>query len=897
MRRSQPFRQGMAVMTKPDDLFRVSASAEMRLKFLADASQLLSSSRDYENTLTRVAHLSVPTFADWCAIDILEEDGRIRRLAVAHGDSRKTALAFEFFDRYPPQLTDNHGLALVMKTGAPQFYPEIPDELLVSTAQDAAHLAIVRSLGMKSAIIMPMKTQGKILGAISFICAESDRRYRAQDLDFVHDLASRAALALDHARLYTKAGKAGEREKHSVAVLNTLLLSAPVAFAFLDRQLRYVRVNDAFEKMIGKKQGQLLGTTFGSHYFQEVQSFGIDLHAVMDQRRPLLNVPVHGPSHVAPGEIRHALASYFPIISENDVLGVGMLIYDNTEQKQLEQKLREQARINEKLYEVGSALTAELDLDRIVQSVTDAATELSGAQFGAFFYNMVKEDGESYTLYCISGVPPEKFSRFPMPRNTKIFAPTFKGEGIVRLGDVTRDPKFGQNAPYYGMPAGHLPVRSYMAVPVISRTGEVLGGLFFGHEKPDIFTESAERLVAGLAPQAAIAIDNARLFDAAHISRARLQSQLNFTDALTQSLGEGICAFDRHHKVIFVNPATVRLLGWGHDELIGKDLADVFHKHLSSPDVWDAIVNSKQMVQGESIFVRKDGSSFPASYLATPFVENQVVQGIVVTLRDITETRRIQDELERSREELERRVVERTLKLTAANQELEAFSYSVSHDLRSPLRSIDGFSLALLEDYADQLDDGGKDALQRIRAASQKMGRIIDDLLNLSKLTRAQMRTERINVSELAQRIIEDLKTGERDREVHIIIQDNLFADGDASLLRIALENLLSNAWKFTRKEGKARIVLGAENIQGELVYFVQDNGAGFSMEYVDKLFGAFQRLHQAHEFPGTGIGLATVRRIIHRHGGRIWADSEVGQGAKFSFTLPPLHQEKEFTR
>jgi PAS domain S-box-containing protein len=891
-------------MTKSEDLFWINETAEVRLKFLADASQLLSSSLDYETTLSNVAHLSVPVCADWCAIDMFEGDSRIRRLSVVHSDSKKTILGFELFERYPPQSTDTHGLALVMKTGAPQYYPDIPDELLVSTAMDEEHLAIIRSLGMKSAIVMPMKVQNKVLGAITFVFAESNRRYRPQDLDFVYDLASRAALAIENSRLFTEARKAVISEKHSVAVLNTLLMSAPVAFAFLDINLRYVRVNDAFEKLVGKDRDQIIGTQFGAHFTQEVQRLELNLKAVIDKQEPILNTPVNGLSPAQPGEMRHSLASYFPVISDNEAIGIGILIYDITEQKQLEQKIREQARINEKLYEVGSALTAELNLDRIVQTVTDAATELSGAQFGAFFYNVLKEDGQAYTLYCISGVPRENFSKFPMPRNTRIFAPTFKGERIVRLDDVTKDPNFGHNAPYYGMPAGHLTVRSYMAVPVISRTGEVLGGLFFGHEEPGIFTESAEKLVTGLAPQAAIAIDNARLFEAANISRARLQSQLNFTDALTNSLGEGICAFDSERKVIFVNPAMTRLLGWSHSEMMGRELTDVFNiegndgaASLPSPQVWDAVHHQKRMMEGENIFIRKDGSSFPASYLAAPFVENQSVKGVVVTIRDITETRRIQDELQRSREELEQRVVERTVNLTAANQELEAFSYSVSHDLRSPLRSIDGFSQALLEDFADKLDAEGQDSLQRIRAASQKMGRIIDDLLNLSKLTRTQMRTERIHISEMAQKILEELRSSDQYRQVQVIVQENLLAVGDSSLLRIALENLLSNAWKFTGKQENARIVFGAERIQGEKVYFVQDNGAGFNMEYGSKLFGAFQRLHQAHEFSGTGIGLATVRRIIHRHGGRIWAESEVGRGAKFSFTLPTMNTDKEIVR
>jgi PAS domain S-box-containing protein len=883
-------------MTQSDDLFWINETAEIRLKFLADASQLLSSSLDYETTLSNVAHLSVPVCADWCAVDIFEEGGRIRRLAVAHSDSQKSALGFELFERYPPQPTDTHGLVLVMKTGAPQFYPEIPDELLVSTASDPEHLEIIRSLGMKSAIVMPMKVQNKVLGAVTFVFAESDRRYRSKDLDFVYDLASRAALAIENSRLFTEASQAVLREKESSAVLNILLMSAPVAFAFLDRDLRYVRVNDAFEKLMDKPRSAVIGTVFGSHYAQDVQDMKLNLKEVMRSRKPLLNLPVHGQTPSLPGEIRHSLASYFPVISDNEVLGIGVLIYDITDQKIMEQKVREQARINEKLHEVGLSLTAELNLDRIVQTVTDAATELSGAQFGAFFYNVLKEDGESYTLYCISGVPREKFSQFPMPRNTKIFAPTFTGERIVRLDDVTRDGNFGQNAPYHGMPAGHLPVRSYLAVPVISRTGEVLGGLFFGHEKPGVFTESAEKLVAGLAPQAAIAIDNARLFDTANFSRNRLQSQLNFTDALTKSLGEGIAAFDQNRKVIFVNPATTRLLGWSHSELMGKDLSEVFPLKENTA-LWDKVLHQKRIVEGESIFIRKDGTSFPASYLAAPFVEKESVQGVVITIRDITETRRIQDELQRSREELEQRVVERTVNLTAANQELEAFSYSVSHDLRSPLRSIDGFSQALLEDYADKLDAEGQDSLQRIRAASQKMGRIIDDLLNLSKLTRTQMRTERIHISEMVQKILDEFQSSDKSRQVETVVQGNLLATGDSSLIRIALENLLSNAWKFTGKQEKARIVFGAERINGEKIYFVEDNGAGFNMQYGSKLFGAFQRLHQAHEFSGTGIGLATVRRIIHRHGGRIWAESEVDRGAKFFFTLPTTHTDKETVR
>lgn len=239
------------------------------------------------------------------------------------------------------------------------------------------------------------------------------------------------------------------------------------------------------------------------------------------------------------------------------------------------------------------------------------------------------------------------------------------------------------------------------------------------------------------------------------------------------------------------------------------------------------------------------------------------------------ELKKIEDELRRSNGQLE-----------AANRELEAFSYSVSHDLRAPLRSIDGFSQALLEEYIDKLGGQGRDYLQRISAASQRMAQLIDDLLSLSRVTRSEMNRERVNLSLLVQTITEELRKVQPERRAEFAITPGLVSDGDMRLLKIALENLLGNAWKFTGKCPEARIEFGMIEYKDRPAYFVRDNGAGFDMAYAGKLFGAFQRLHSPSEFPGTGIGLATVQRIIHRHGGRIWAEGEVGKGAIFYFTL-----------
>lgn len=229
--------------------------------------------------------------------------------------------------------------------------------------------------------------------------------------------------------------------------------------------------------------------------------------------------------------------------------------------------------------------------------------------------------------------------------------------------------------------------------------------------------------------------------------------------------------------------------------------------------------------------------------------------------------------------------------LAALNKELEAFSYSVSHDLRSPLRSIDGFSLALLEDYGDKLDDEGKGFINRIRAATQRMGQLIDDLLGLSKVTRAELRLQSVDLGAMAKEIATALQNETPSRAVDWIIDDGLTMHADSSLMRIALFNLLENAWKFTARTPVAVIRIGARQQEGKRVFFVADNGAGFDMAYADKLFAAFQRLHLAGDFPGTGIGLAIVRRVISRHKGDIWAEARNGEGASFFFTIGDLEE------
>ncbi|MEZ5831491.1 MAG: PAS domain S-box protein [Dongiaceae bacterium] len=375
------------------------------------------------------------------------------------------------------------------------------------------------------------------------------------------------------------------------------------------------------------------------------------------------------------------------------------------------------------------------------------------------------------------------------------------------------------------------------------------------------------------------------------IYRRDAQQQVSQSEArfrgLLESAPDAILITDDRGRITLVNAQTELLFGYRRDELIGKPIEILVPEryrgaHVGHRSAYLGNARTRPMGAGLELYgLRKDGSEFPVAIGLSP-TSIEDAPTVFCDVRDVTEQRASQAKIQ----ELNQRLQLDNAELAAVIKELEAFSYSVSHDLRAPLRAIDGFSQALMEDAGPLLNSEHLSYLNRVRQAAQRMGLLIDDLIKLARVTRTDIKIGDVDLTAMAQKIVTELQDGAPERQAEFIIAPGLHTNGDSRLVQVALDNLLGNSWKFTAPRSPARIEFGSTDVDGKPTFFVQDNGVGFDMTYAGKMFGAFQRFHDAREFAGTGIGLATVQRIIHKHGGRIWAESQPGVGATFYFTL-----------
>jgi PAS domain S-box-containing protein len=615
------------------------------------------------------------------------------------------------------------------------------------------------------------------------------------------------------------------------------------------------------------------------------------------------------------GEAHWLRGSYFEI-TDRKVLEAKLLALNEALEARVAE-VNDETRRLEIVNRTGVALAAELDLERLVQTVTDAGVALSGAQFGAFFYNDVNEQGEAYTLYSLSGAPREAFAKFPMPRNTPIFEPTFRGRGPVRSDDILADPRYGQNPPYNGMPKGHLPVRSYLAVPVVSRSGGVLGGLFFGHSSTGVFSERSEGIMTVIAAQAAVAIDNARLHQNSQRqieARARAERELQtLNETLEQRVEErtrqlqarsaqlrdsesrfrllveaaadyAIFMLDPEGVVVSWNPGAARIKGYAAEEIIGEHFSRFYTEEDRRNGVPAKMLEAASRTgrqEAEGWRQRKDGSAFWASVALSP-IRDQAGQllGFAKITRDLTERRNGEEQLRQAQ------------KMEAVGQ----LTGGVAHDFNNLLTVVSGnieTVLRRLPENATELQRPANAALHGAMRAAVLTQRL------LAFARRQALEPKALLINDLVTSMSEMLRrTLGENIAVETVLGVGLWpAFVDANQLENSILNLAINARDAMPDGGK--LTIETENVYFDDNYaasadvppgqyvgvFVSDTGIGMTAEIMSKAFDPFFTTKEVGQ--GTGLGLSQVYGFIRQSGGHVKIYSEVGAGTTLKLYLP----------
>jgi PAS domain S-box-containing protein len=522
-------------------------------------------------------------------------------------------------------------------------------------------------------------------------------------------------------------------------------------------------------------------------------------------------------------------------------------------------ELEREKRVVETLYRVGQAVARTDDLQEIVQLVTDETTAITGARFGAFFYNTVRADGEVLALYTISGLPRSAFERFPMPRSTDIFKATYEGTSNVRIDDVLRDARFGHNAPYEGLPAGHPEVRSYLAVPVFSRDGAVVGGLYFGHEEPGAFSEEHERIATGIATQAGTAIDKARLFAAERDARAEAETRANAAISL-EYVGDGVVMVDRDGIIRLWNRAAAAITRLAADAVLGRPIGEAVPS-------WERVAldvpvggRDDRVAPRTLPFDALDGRELWVSLYGVTFGD-----GTVYAFRDVTGER----------------------ELEALRADMIA---TVSHELRTPVAAVYGAAQTLR--YRQLEPRVTEDLLALLGSESERLTHLVDEILLTSRLDGSgiEIARETVEPLDVAAGVVRSAALNAGGTEIAVDAPDDIpavVADGDK--VRQVLANLVENALKYGIPDGGGAVTVRLRVLRTAVRFEVADEGPGIPRREQGRIFEKFYRLdpQMKRGIRGTGLGLYICRELVHRMQGRIGIDSTEGRGATFWFELP----------
>ena len=732
----------------------------------------------------------------------------------------------------------------------------------------AARAGAFRCVDVRAFASEPLVTEQGLAATIAITSREA-RVWRPDEVQLLRDLAARLFPAVERAR-------AEQALRDSEAKYRGLFESIDEGFCVIEVifddagkavDYRFLEVNPSFESLTGIKDApgktmREIAPALEEHWFElygRVARTGVPER--FENRAEQLGrwYEVHALRHGQPEDRR-----------------VAVLFNDITARKQAEEHLTRANRRLSFLSKAATGLLAAEDPVVFLSLLFHWLSERLDVETCVYF---IEEDETRLRLVLHHGIAEEA---------TAGFRQLAFGQGVCGKTAAERQPIILTNVQARSDDmtaiARGLGFDAYVCLPLVAR-GRLLGTLSFGTARRSRFEEDEIALFTSLADEVAMAVARQRAEAEQVRERALLRSLIDL-------LPDFIYVKDRDSRFLAANDACARYMGASSpDELLGHDDSEFYPAEVAAEFRAEELraLGGQPVIDKEEIIAGLDGTIRNVLTTKIPLrAPDGEVVGLVGTGRDISERKRAEERIRQLNEELEKRVVERTAELEAANRELEAFSYSVSHDLRAPLRAVDGFSELLLEDHGPDLKEEARDYLRRVRAASQRMGQLIDAMLQLARVTRGEMHREPVDLSALARSISAELRDSPPDRAVEWIIAPGQEARGDPRLLRALLENLLGNAWKYTGKRERACIEFGAIERDGSREWFVRDNGVGFDMEYASHLFAPFRRLHTGREFEGVGIGLATVQRIVARHGGTIRAEAVPDQGAAFYFTLAP---------